>query len=184
MSEGRALERIDQFSRTSPFPPGGLLGPLVERGRSVVLDIGTGGGLWALEAASLGARTVLALDRNPERVAALSAKAANLGLGQVRPLVGTAEVLPVDSGSVDLVTAALVFHEVNDLPAAIAEVGRTLREGGVIVIVELQPGDHPHHPRVAPRVLQDVLVDQGFEVQKLKEEGGWYAVVAQKGVQK
>jgi len=181
MSEQHLTDRIDRFSRTTPFHPGDILAPLITEGESVVLDIGTGSGLWALESARLGARSVLALDRNHERVSSVGRLASDLGLDTVRPLSGLAENLPVDSASIDVALAGLVLHEVNDLWAAIAEVKRVLKDGGSFVIIELLPGGNPHHPRIDSQLLQGHLVDQGFEVVKLDKLDEWYCIVANKG---
>lgn len=184
MSEGSSIDRIDQFSKAGPFDPRVILGRLIAKNESVVLDIGTGSGLWALESARLGAKGVLAVDRSPERVSYVARQASNLGLPNVRAIPGTAERLPVDSASIDVVIAGLVLHEVNDLSAAMAEVKRVLKDGGTLVIIELLPSGNPHHPRIDIQFLRGHLVDEGFELSKFDEQDGWYCLVATKGVPK
>lgn len=184
MSENRSEDRIEQWSSAGPFAPREILGRLISVGESRVLDVGSGSGFWTLEAARLGAKEVIAVERNAERVASLAKKASDLGLGNVQPLQGWAERLPVDTQSCDLAVASLVLHEVNDLPAALAELRRVLREGGKLVVVELLPGDHPHHPRIGVGYLQALLEAEGFEAEHLEEQGGWYSLVLRRGGKK
>jgi len=59
-----------------------------------------------------------------------------LGCGRVRLLCGSAERIPVASGSFDAVVVSNAFHLVRDASAALAECRRALRPGGVLVIVD------------------------------------------------
>lgn len=78
MNEGSYIDRIDQFSKAGPFQPKELLKPLLAKSESVVLDIGTGSGLWALEAARLGAKDLIALDKSSEQVSYLTRRASSV----------------------------------------------------------------------------------------------------------
>ena len=54
--------------------------------------------------------------------------------GSVRALDGTAEAIPLEEASVDLVTVAQAFHWF-DGPAALAEIHRVLRPGGRLALL-------------------------------------------------
>jgi ArsR family transcriptional regulator len=47
------------------------------------------------------------------------------------------ESLALDDASVDAVVAALVFHHISDPAAALREIARVLRPGGVAIIVDM-----------------------------------------------
>lgn len=102
-----------------------------------VLDVGTGDGTYALEAAARGA-TVTGLDPEQELLDAAGARAAERRL----PLAlrtGRAEALPCADGAFDLVLAVTVLCFVADAPAALREMARVLAPGGRLVLGELSP---------------------------------------------
>ncbi|MCB9762106.1 MAG: methyltransferase domain-containing protein [Alphaproteobacteria bacterium] len=109
-----------------------LAGPV--EGRSV-LDVGTGDGSYALEAASRGA-TVTGVDVDPEMLRAAAQRASAMNL-ELTLLEGRAERLPVDAERFDLVLAVTVLCFVEDPTAGFRELARVLRPGGRVVIGEL-----------------------------------------------
>ena len=104
-----------------------------------VLDIGAGTGDLSFAAAAQGAR-VLAVDLSPGMLAVLARRATAEQRGQIQPLVGNAEELPLPDGSVDRIVTGFTVRNVHDLARAFAEFKRVLRPGGRAVILELS---HP-----------------------------------------
>jgi 2-polyprenyl-3-methyl-5-hydroxy-6-metoxy-1,4-benzoquinol methylase len=93
-----------------------------------VLDVGCGpGALTTVLAHRLGADWVAACDPSPPFVAACAER--NPGV-DVRP--GSAEDLPFDDSSFDVVMSQLVLHFVSDPPRAAAEAKRVVRPGGTV----------------------------------------------------
>jgi SAM-dependent methyltransferase len=93
-----------------------------------VLDLGCGPG-WYLHALSQVADVRLtAIDRDPERVAA----AAALGVADVH--LGDAQRLPFPDARFDRVLFTEVLEHLPDDAAALAEVARVLRPGGVLAL--------------------------------------------------
>ena len=109
-----------------------LAGPVV--GKSV-LDVGTGDGSYALEAASRGA-AVTGVDVDPEMLRAAERRASAMKLG-VTFVEGRAERLPVNDERFDLVLAVTVLCFVEDPAASFRELARVLRPGGRVVLGEL-----------------------------------------------
>jgi ubiquinone/menaquinone biosynthesis C-methylase UbiE len=105
-----------------------------------VLDLGCGAGRHAFEALRRGA-SVLALDADEgelNSVAAMFAAMREAGEvppgGQARALAGDATAMPLPDASVDVVIAAEVLEHIPADQAAIAEIARVLRPGGLAAV--------------------------------------------------
>jgi ubiquinone/menaquinone biosynthesis C-methylase UbiE len=93
---------------------------------TVVVDVAAGTGKFTAGLVERGAAVVA--------VEPVEAMRAHLDLPGVEVRDGTAEALPVDDASADLVTAAQAFHWFDPQPA-LAEVARVLRPGGHLALV-------------------------------------------------
>jgi demethylmenaquinone methyltransferase/2-methoxy-6-polyprenyl-1,4-benzoquinol methylase len=124
-----------------------------------VLDIGAGTGDLSFAAAALGAQ-VVAIDVSPGMLAVLARRTSDAQRERIRPLIGSAESLPLPDGSVDRIVTGFTVRNVGDLGRAFAEFRRVLRPGGRAVMLELS---HPpsaafarlysfYFDRVAPAV--------------------------------
>ena len=108
----------------------------LELAGSHVLDVGTGSGRLAFALAGLGAREVVGIDLDPEggvpsleREPVLRRLAAG---GEVR--LETADVTRLEAfadGSFDLVCSMSAIEHFGDLPAALSELTRVMRPGGL-----------------------------------------------------
>lgn len=100
-----------------------------------VLDVGTGDGTFAIEAAKRGAN-VSGVDADAAMLtaAAARARAAGFDLGLVS---GRAEQLPFRDNTFQLVFAVTVLCFVRDAGCAIKEMARVLAPGGRIILGEL-----------------------------------------------
>lgn len=143
------------------------------KGHLVDVGCGRGGpGLWV--AANTGAR-LTGVDIAASALAAAEQRARSLGLaGRAEFVRGTFESMPLDAGSVDAVMSvdALVFAP--DKRAALAELGRVLRQGGRLVFTSW---DYASQPAGRPPQVDDhrpLLVAAGFLVQAYDETEGWY----------
>jgi 2-polyprenyl-6-hydroxyphenyl methylase/3-demethylubiquinone-9 3-methyltransferase len=106
-------------ARASLVPPAGRPG-------AVLLDAGCGGGLLAPHVRRLG-YVHLGIDL---RRAGLE-QAAQRG---IRPVEADVTALPLASGCADVVVAGEILEHVTDLSAAVAELSRVLRPGGLLVL--------------------------------------------------
>lgn len=95
-----------------------------------VLDVGSGGGYVAEEAARRGG-VVLALDRAPRALVAARGHATGLPIAHA---VADAAALPVGDASFDRAILADVLVLVDDPAAVLAEVARALAPGGVLYL--------------------------------------------------
>lgn len=100
-----------------------------------LLDVGCGDGAYSIHAGRLGA-TVTGLDISPAMLDAARRRADAAGVS-VEWREGRAEALPFPAAEFDVVIAVTVLCWVSDPAAAVREMSRVLRPGGVIVIGEL-----------------------------------------------
>jgi SAM-dependent methyltransferase len=109
------------------------------REASRVLDVGCGIGHWgrALMPHLPLTTTLAGVDREPAWIEEATARARVFGLeGRTSYLVGTAEALPFDDASFDLVTCQTVIMHLADPRAGLAEMLRVLKPGGRILCAE------------------------------------------------
>ncbi|WP_434597710.1 bifunctional 2-polyprenyl-6-hydroxyphenol methylase/3-demethylubiquinol 3-O-methyltransferase UbiG [Streptomyces sp. A5-4] len=146
-----------------------------------IIDLGCGGGLVAEELASRG-YAVTGIDLSPGTVEAARRHAAATGV-QVEYRVGSAYGTGLPDGCADAVVASDVLEHFHDLPAALAEIGRLLRPGGVllfdtvnrtvrsylllILVAEkllgvIQPGTHDWRMFIRPAELARLLPRHGL----------------------
>ena len=115
----------EAYERARPDYPPVALEPLRLSPDLVIVDLAAGTGKLTRLLAGSGA-TVIAVEPVAEMRAALPAS--------VQVLEGTAERIPLDTASADLVTVAQAFHWF-DGDAALAEIQRVLRPGGRLALV-------------------------------------------------
>jgi len=122
----------DAYDRGRPGYPGSIVDWIVDTGAlsegRVVVDLAAGTGKLTRELAVSGAE-VVAVEPIAEMRAALATSVPG-----VRRIAGTAEATSLPSGSADVVTVAQAFHWFAS-DAALAEIARVLKPGGVLVIV-------------------------------------------------
>ncbi len=104
-----------------------VVGHVPWKGGESVLDVGCGSGAYFPYYRQKGAR-VTALDVSPRMIAAARQRRVD-----ERLLLGAATALPFADASFDVVFANHVLFFVEDVPAALRECHRVLREGGYFV---------------------------------------------------
>lgn len=95
-----------------------------------LLEVGAGFG--RLVGEYTGYDEVVLVDPSDLHVAA--ARDANLGDARIDVRLGRAEALPLPDASVDAVVCVRVLHHIEDPRAAMAEIRRVLRPGGILVL--------------------------------------------------
>jgi ubiquinone/menaquinone biosynthesis C-methylase UbiE len=119
--------------RTVHSHAGFVLGDL-EPGMSVV-DVGCGPGTITVGlATAVAPGSVLGVDRNGEQLAGARARAAQLGLTNVRFAEGSCYQLPLDDNSVDLAFSHALLEHLSEPVRALAEMRRALRSGGLAAV--------------------------------------------------
>lgn len=137
----RGPELLYDLVRDLGMPPG-----------ATVIDVGCGEGQHTIQLAERFGFAVAGFDPVPRHVEladeALAATRHRALRDRVHFALGTAEALPVDDASVDLVWCRDVLVHVTALDQAFAEFGRVVREDGRVIVYQVV-GTHRLEPREA-----------------------------------
>ena len=121
-----------------------LLLPMLEiKSGMAVADVGAGSGYFARRlAARVGpGGAVYAVDVQPEMVRMLEALARQPGLGQIKPVQGSATAVKLAAASIDLALMVDVYHELEFPYEMLASIVQALKPGGRVVFVEYRAED-------------------------------------------
>jgi ubiquinone/menaquinone biosynthesis C-methylase UbiE len=135
---------------------------LENRGFKSVLDIGTGSGLFA-EAFNKKGLTVAGVDLNPEMIEAAKSYLPDSIFEQ-----STAEDLPFDDNSFDIVFIGVLLHEVNDFVKALSEAKRVAKHQ--VSVLEWSYKVEDFGPPLEHRLSKDFLQNLSDQVGFLKME--------------
>jgi SAM-dependent methyltransferase len=117
-----------------------------------LLDVGCGpGSITADLAQAVAPGRVVALDSSAEVLALARAELERRGLGSVELVTGDVAALDLPDASVDVAHAHQLLHHVPDPVAAVAEMLRVTRPGGLVAIRESDYGAftwYPSDPRL------------------------------------
>jgi len=176
------LNRLEKLSMNNPVRA------WIERlgGRTPgarVLEIGRGRGIGTeIIFERFGAAEVHAFDLDPDMVRrARSRLAPYIEADRLGLEVGDASAVPADSASYDAVFDFGILHHVPDWRAAVAEVARVLRPGGLFFFEEVTRQaldrwvyrnffEHPAEDRFGPEDLACELGRRGFQLVNPLEE--------------
>jgi ubiquinone/menaquinone biosynthesis C-methylase UbiE/DNA-binding transcriptional ArsR family regulator len=103
-----------------------------------IADLGTGTGAM-LPLLSPHVQKIIAVDPSPAMLKAARARIKDQHLANVELRQGSVEALPIEKASVDVALLALVLAYTIDPAAALSEIKRILKPGGILLIVDLQP---------------------------------------------
>jgi arsenite methyltransferase len=104
-----------------------------------VLDVGSGAGMDTLVAAQMVGPTgsVTGIDMTPEMVVKARGSIAEMGLDNATIIEGSAEHLPFDDATFDVVISNGVIDLIPDKDAVFSEITRVLRPGGRIQLADV-----------------------------------------------
>lgn len=144
-----------------------------------VCDMGCGNGFHSLPIAQLiGAHgQVLAVDIQPEMLVLLRERMEETGVTNITPILGSAWDPHLPAAAVDLVLMVDVYHEFSHPEPMLAAIRRSLRPGGVVVLVEFRAED-PEVPIKPVHKMSKAQVDKemtanGFQLVRAFDRLPW-----------
>jgi ubiquinone/menaquinone biosynthesis C-methylase UbiE len=170
---GQGLEAPE---RLAALPQAAVVSLLRLTGDETIVDYGAGTGLYTIAMAeAVPDGRVIAVEALPPLAEMLRAK-VNPGLGDRLQLVETdANTVPASDGIADRVVMVDVLHHLYDQPAALAEVIRLLRPGGLFVVVDWGDCERPVGPPLKHvlglAAVRDVISSMGFHEVEAHEPG-------------
>ena len=152
------IDRMESPERRAQLPPEELLDRLQVGGEQQVLDIGAGTGYFSVPAASLTSGQVYALDPEPAMLEFMAGRIRELGLINLHPIRGTAERIPLEPASIDIVIASLVLHVTDTLEEPIREIARVMKPGGRLLVLEWAGQPNPNRNPPPNRITPDEMI--------------------------
>jgi ubiquinone/menaquinone biosynthesis C-methylase UbiE len=150
------------------------------------VDIGCGPGDYSLEASNRVGKSglVYAVDRDQRMATTLAAKAADMGVVNIKAVAADITVsLPLDDHCADVAFMATMLHAINLKiygDALFKEIRRLLKPGGCLAIIECkkedQPWGPPIHIRLSPDQVREAAIPQGFVETGLVDLGKNYLI--------
>lgn len=140
--------KLENPERLVELPPAELVKLLRLTGAETVIDFGAGSGMYSLPIAeALPHGTLFAVDEQQVLLDRLRQKLGEQRpAGRVVPVLNVENHVPLPDGAGDRILMINVLHHIHDEPAALAEVSRLLRRGGLLVAVEFARMDRPVGP--------------------------------------
>lgn len=139
---------------------------------AVLVDLGCGPGNYSLAASEyVGSKgRVYAVDRWAQGLDHLKDSIQDRGIENISVMLADiGKTIPVQDDCVDVCLVAGVFHHLVDEGAheqTLREIKRTLKQDGVLAIIEFKKKEGPPGPpismRISPEALEDMLTPPGF----------------------
>lgn len=182
----RKINILENADRKDNFPAEDLLKLLPIKRTNHILDLGAGTGYLAIPAAKQIDGIVYALDLDVDILNYLDSKAKKEKLDNINTVEGSFENIPLEDNTIDIALASIALHEVNPLSNTLKQINRVLIEKGYFLCVEFEPIETSGSPRVHSSVMEQELLNAGFDIiekifpsNKVANEA-LYIIIAQK----
>jgi SAM-dependent methyltransferase len=150
----------------------------LSRGASVV-DVGCGHGEECIQLATRFGFAVLGVDPVPSHIEQATESAREHPGLDLRFAIGTADAIPADDGSVDLVWIREVLYHIPSLERAFVECYRVLRRGGWMLIYHNFGSEQKESGNHEPGGVAAALAGAGFVIAEQIELGAEFGEYSQ-----
>ncbi len=175
------MDVVDLYNRLAPFyAQGQALLPVWRRYTetvlpwvsldSVILEIGPGPGL-LLEQLALGGKAAIGLDLSPGMLAVTQARLRAKAM-PVNLINGDATRIPLADGCMDVIVTTFAFSAIPDGVAAMREIARVLRPGGILALVDAGVPSSGNSAGIALARLWEIFDDHMRDEAALMRQAG------------
>ncbi|GAE37211.1 class I SAM-dependent methyltransferase [Halalkalibacter akibai] len=180
-SKGK-VSYLESPERRKEFSPEQLLNMIPLKETDNLLDFGAGTGYFSIPAAKRIQGNVYALDIDAAMLEIINEKSMEEQLTNIVPVQGSMEALPLSEGSIDIIIASLVLHEIQPLAPMLQQMKSVLKTEGYLVCLELKPKESfEKAPRITLEGMEREMKEAGFQVtEKFFPAESLYMLVAQK----
>ena len=180
-SKGK-IAYLESPERRKELSPEGLLNMIPLKETDSVLDFGAGTGYFSIPIAKRTTGDVYALDIDPAMLEIIKEKALKEQLANIVPLKGSIEELSSPDGTIDVIIASLVLHEIQPLGPLLQQMRNVLKKDGYFICLELKPkGSSDSGPRITLDGMEREMKEAGFQItEKYFPSESLYMLVAQK----
>ena len=153
---------FDDPARDAWQKPEALVAALGLTPGMTVADLGAGTGYFSryLSRAVGDTGTVFAVDTEPNLVAHLRERAEQEDTANVIPVLASFDDSRLPRGAVDLVLIVDTFHHLDHRLEYLKRLGRVLKPGGRVVVVDWQAKDLPVGPPLEHKIARDEVVSE------------------------
>ena len=175
------MDVVDLYNRLAPFyAQGQALLPVWRRYTetvlpwvsldSMILEIGSGPGL-LLEQLALGGKAAIGLDLSPGMLAVTQARLRAKAM-PVNLINGDAARIPLADGCMDVIVTTFAFSAIPDGVAAMREIARVLRPGGILALVDACVPSSGNSAGIALARLWEIFDDHMRDEAALMRQAG------------
>lgn len=180
-SKGK-VSYLESLERRKEFSPEQLLNMIPLNETDSILDFGAGTGYFSIPVARRTTGNVYALDIDAAMTEIINEKSLKEKLSNLVPVQGSLEALSLPDGSIDMIIASLVLHEIQPLAPLLQQMKNVLKEEGHLICLELQPkGSSEKAPRITLEGMEQEMKEAGFQItEKYFPSESLYMLLAQK----
>ncbi|BAQ08609.1 thioredoxin-disulfide reductase [Bacillus sp. OxB-1] len=180
-SKGK-VSYLESPERRKEFSPEQLLNMIPLKETDSILDFGAGTGYFSIPVAKKTVGKVYALDIDATMLEIIKEKALKEQLTNIVPVQKSMEELSLPDGTIDMIIASLVLHEIQPLGPLLRQMRNVLKTEGYLICLELEPkGSSNKGPRITMEGMEREMKEAGFHVtEKYFPSESLYMLIAQK----
>lgn len=173
---------LESPERRKEFSPEQLLNMIPLKETDSILDFGAGTGYFSIPVAKRTTGKVYALDIDAAMLAIIKEKSLKEQLSNIVPVQGSMEELPSPEGTIDMIIASLILHEIQPLGPLLQQMRNVLKKEGHLICLELEPkGSSDKGSRITLEGMEREMKEAGFQVtEKYFPSESLYMLVAQR----
>ncbi len=151
----------------------------------VLADVGCGTGFFSIPASKMVGPEgrVYGVDMQEEMLWNFQSRLVEAGVNNVLPVLSLEDAIPLPSGSVDMILLVNTLHELSG-DATLLEIGRILRPGGFLGVVDWQKESMEMGPPVEHRLsleeAEEKMRSLGYSVREVEVGPHHYGIRAER----